>query len=123
MPGGTCTGTGTEGVLRIDSAGGDPRISLAGAAIKMASGPFTLSFRMKSTADAGAKIYYGAPNESRTVSVPIQPDGRWHEYSATVPVDVLTGLRLDPATAPGTIDVDWLRLDDANGKTVRQWDF
>ena len=69
-------------------------------------------------------VYYNEPaNLKRTVPLPVQHDREWHEVEVEIPVSSLNGLRVDPSTGPGRIGFDWIRIKDASGETVREWDF
>ena len=103
---------GPEG-LSLTSTGIDPWIE---------SGPVDLSghdltrvtVRMKSTADTGAELFYGAHFEAgRSVRFTVQADDQWHDYILTIREQLgsKTRFRLDPATGPGAIIVRSIRVD------------
>ena len=51
-------------------------------------------------------------------------DGQWHEYSVELPLKGnLVGLRLDPASGPGEIAIDWMELRNAKGQKEKLWSF
>jgi hypothetical protein len=39
-----------------------------------------------------------------------------------IPVTTLSALRIDPSRGPGTLEVDWIRLEQA-GSVVKEWNF
>ena len=50
--------------------------------------------------------------------------GKWHEYDVKLPLDhPLSQTRLDPCSGAGAIEIDWMRLSDANGNGVHEWTF
>jgi len=114
--------TKVGGELVIRSSGGDPWI--ATRAIPAAKGPFTLKLRMKSSASGGGTLYYSTTakfgfKRGESFPVAVKHDGQWHDYEVKLPVEKLTALRLDPATAPGEITVATLELRDASGHSTR----
>jgi len=120
---GTCSIQMLDGVLDLDSTGGDPYIH-TGNFEPLSGGPFTVRMRIKSASSGGAMVYYNEPaNLKNTVSLPVQHDRDWHEVEVEIPVSSLKSLRLDPSSGPGRIGFDWIRIEDASGKTVRQWGF
>ncbi len=112
------------GELVVTSSGGDPW--LATRAIPAGRGPFTLKLRMKSNASGGGTVYYSTAAKfgfKREQSLPlrVKHDGQWHDYEVKLPVEKLTAIRLDPATAPGEVRVESLALLDAAGGALKQW--
>ncbi|MGQ9730252.1 MAG: hypothetical protein ACUVX8_03180 [Candidatus Zipacnadales bacterium] len=66
------------------------------------------------------------PLFSRDRSIPLQliHDGEWHEYAERFLVEgTLSGLRIDPSNMSGCVEFDWIRLKNAVGQTVKQWEF
>jgi arylsulfatase A-like enzyme len=86
-------------------------------------GPFTLKFRMKSTASGKSSIFYNKPSRETLVPYPIEHDGAFHEYTIDIPAETLKDLRINASKAEGTIEVDWIRILGKDGKTVRSWEF
>ena len=111
-----------EGELRLTSSGGDPWISTT-AIPKATSGPFTLTLRMSSSAKGNALVYYTTPESPRfgkeqTVSFAVTHDGIAHDYLIKLPVEKITAIRLDPASAPGKLAITGFTLQDASGKSI-----
>ncbi|MFN3421781.1 MAG: hypothetical protein ACK40X_08665, partial [Armatimonadota bacterium] len=51
-------------------------------------------------------------------------DGEWHEYEiAFEPRGTLREIRIDPCTAPGIVEFDWIRLLREDGTLVQAWEF
>ncbi len=103
---------GPEG-LSLTSTGVDPWIE---------SGPVDLSghdltrvtIRMKSAADTGGELFYGAHFEAgRSVRFTVQADNQWHDYVLTIRerLGSQTRFRLDPATGPGAVVVHSISVD------------
>ena len=65
-----------------------------------------------------------SPDSQRTVFFDLQHDNQWHDYQAKLPVrGRITGLRLDPGSAPGRIEIQWIRLEKEDGTLLREWKF
>jgi arylsulfatase A-like enzyme len=116
------------GVLVIESKGGDP-FAMQNDVPKL-TGELIVEFRMRSTASGNAQVFWGAEGidplffRDRSVMLPIAHDGEWHEYTVRLPMQgTLRALRIDPATAPGHIEIDWIRLKTADGTTQKEWGF
>jgi hypothetical protein len=120
---GTCSVKVATGNLQIDSQGGDPNV-LAEPFKRVSSGPFKVTIRMKSNASGDGAIYFNRPASAERMPVfKVNHDGEQHEYTIAIPVKALDRLRLDLARGKGTIQIDWIRLFDTDGKMLNQWDF
>ena len=125
--GGTCSLSVRDGVLGVTSTGGDPYLSAGFAA--GTAGPVRLRFRMKLATRGAGQVFWVSDTEkrfhrSRSVSVPLRHDGAWHEYEAELPVqEKLRGVRIDPGTGPGRIDIEWVRLVGSDGNLLKEWSF
>ena len=54
----------------------------------------------------------------------VRHDGKWHEYTIRLDRDhPVREIRLDPCAAPGKIEIDWIRLNAADGRLIREWPF
>ena len=123
-PGGTAAplDTGSH-TLVLRSTGGDPQLVLA-ERLNLAGGPFTLSMRLKPT-KAGNVIVFSNPPWRRgefTKMGSVQP-GSWTELTATLDVETLTGLRIDPMNSAGRVEFNNIRVKDSNGEIVKRWEF
>jgi arylsulfatase A-like enzyme len=110
----------TGGQLAITSSGSDPWI--ATRAIPAGKGPFTLKLRMKSTASGNGAVYFSTTAKfgfKREQSLPlaVKHDGQWHDYEVKLPVDKLTAVRVDPASARGEVVIATFELRDADGRS------
>ena len=121
--GGTATLAGGDGSLILKSTGGDPQLSLA-SNLDHGGGPFTLSLRVKATAKANAIAFCNPPyRQGGSIKLGSVPADRWTELSGSFDVKRLTGLRIDPFNSPGRAEIDWIRLQNAKGETVKEWGF
>ncbi len=119
---GTCVIHREGGVLQISSSGDDPYVKDKGA-LQLTGGPFVVSFKIRSGSAGEAAVYYN--NSSRATKVPFEMkhDDQWRTVQVAVPAETLTRLRIDPSSAPGLIELDWVRVQNAAGKTVKEWSF
>jgi arylsulfatase A-like enzyme len=107
--------------LTITSTGGDPWISTRAIPPDL-PGPHTLLLRLKSSAKGPGTVYFSSsalPGFRKEQSLPlsITHDDQFHSYSISLPEPNPTALRLDPASAPGTIVITDLTLQSPSGKT------
>lgn len=120
---GTCTLVKGNGHLIVKSTGGDPFLSAQNFKA-LTGGPFRICFSMKSGSKGTGTVYYNKPAAAgRTVSFPVHHDGAYHEYEVSIPVEMLNALRIDPSRGEGSIEIDWIRVEDKFGETVRSWEF
>jgi arylsulfatase A-like enzyme len=112
-----------DGTLIVNSTGNDPRCIYSWEKT-VSGGPFTVSARMKFLAAGGFRVYYTVPyrRENSAFSETIA-DGQWREIQMVLQVNTFSSLRLDPAGTPGTVMIDWIRIDNAAGNPVQRWDF
>jgi hypothetical protein len=117
-----------DGALVLDSTGADPYLS--NRDVPKARGEVVLEFRMRSTASGPGQVFWGEAGArplfaaQRSVRLEVTHDGQWHDYSAKLPVaGTLEALRIDPATAKGRMEFDWIRLKAADGKVLKEWNF
>lgn len=106
-------------VWHIRSTGRDPWISTDRLPAN-ARGPFVLKLRMNSNADGHGQVYFssapgGGYSERQSVRFDIRHNGRIQDIEVEIPVQRLSALRLDPATAPGEIALRSMILVDADG--------
>jgi hypothetical protein len=107
-----CTATIADGALRIASNGPDPYLH---SGVDRHGGLLKLTIRARARTGGDGAVYWAtdkAPiREEQRVMLPLTHDGEWREYSVRFQVDGrLRTLRLDPGTAKGTFEIDWMRL-------------
>lgn len=116
-----------EGLLIVESTGTDPSLSID--KVPAVAGPLRIKLRMRSTSKGEGHFYWTtrkAPQFSREVRLDLgtQHDGQWHDYelrfAAATP---LKGLRIDPSSAAGRIEIDWISLCRDDGSPLQTWDF
>ncbi len=121
--GGTCSVFADDGMLVVSSTGNDPQCALVSMKPVKGAG-FKFRLRMKSLASPDATLFYNMPfSIENSVSLSVSADGQWHEYEISLPAGALNGLRFDPANKPGTVQIDWMQLEDSQGQSLQRWDF
>ncbi len=83
-----------------------------------------ITVRMKSMADSGGELFYGPHFEAgRSVRFTVWPDGQWHDYPVVIrePLGSAVRFRLDPATGPGPIVVQSIRVDSLARPVLPAW--
>jgi len=123
---GTATLEKKEGYALLESTGTDPNLVAPKINWKkpLRGGPFKVAFAMKSTSKGPGQLYYQWPvNDSQSVEFAVQHDGEMHEVVVDVPVAAMSVFRMDPGAAPGRFEFEYIQIEDADGKIVKQWMF
>jgi arylsulfatase A-like enzyme len=115
-----------NGQLVLTSTGDDPGLTFDASDVK-AAGPYTLTFRLQSSANGDGEIYWTTDAETslpkgRHQTFNVTHDGQWRDL--TVNLDEpknLHALRLDPCAGKGVVHLDSLQLKDASGRTIKTW--
>ena len=124
---GTCTLAAKPGLLAVTSTGGDPIVLTQD--VPAWTGPLVVRVRMRCATGGPGQLFWSTAqvrpfHRSRSVVFPLQHDGAWHDYEVKAPIEgKLEALRLDPGTAPGEIEIDWIRLLKADGTALKSWEF
>jgi hypothetical protein len=101
------------GLLRVRSTGADPFLHRK---VDFPAGHLVLKIKARSRTGGSGALYWTTDQsprrgEDKVAHFPLQHDGTWHETSVEFfAPGRLTDLRLDPGTAPGEFDIDWIRL-------------
>ncbi len=108
-----CSIEAVGGALRIVSRGRDPYLQSPALRVR---GEVVVRLRVRSRGRGGGQVFYAteaepAYAEGRSVRFRLVHDGQWH----TIEVPIRTGatitrIRLDPGTAPGTIELDSVEI-------------
>jgi arylsulfatase A-like enzyme len=115
-----------KGVLHIQSKGRDPM--LISEALALSAGSYTLKIRMKSRSRGNGLLFArpakGGYKVGSGTSFSFSHDNKWHII--TIPLNrnyEIAELRLDPCTAPGEIEIEWINLSLAEGDVIQEWNF
>ncbi len=116
-----------DGHLHVKTVGGDPMLMTA-KPLNAAAGSYVLTIRMKATAKGGGQVFCRAANRGYArgtgTAFSVKHDGEWHDYTVRLDRDhAIDEIRVDPCTASGSVQIDWVRLNAADGKLVREWRF
>ncbi len=108
-----CALSAQGGLLKIQSTGEDPYLH---ATVKVPGGKLLFQMRARGRVEGGGQVFWTTDRspawaEEQSGRFSLAHDGQWHEYSVAVTAEgSLRGLRLDPGSAPGTFEIDWIRL-------------
>ncbi|MBM3892028.1 MAG: hypothetical protein FJ388_23175, partial [Verrucomicrobia bacterium] len=108
-----CTITADEGVLKIHSSGNDPYLLMPPF---RAEGPLRVNLRARCAAAGNGEFFWmtaKSPNTDpeKSQRFALNHDGQWHDYSVPLPAEgTVVGLRLDPGTAPGLVEIEKVEL-------------
>ena len=127
LPAGTCSIEQGDGTLKMTSTGGDPQFSTT--EVPDHTGPARCKIRLKIATSGAGQLFWSSTavrpfHRDRSAVFELQHDGQWHEYTLDLKIQgKLLALRLDPGTAPGEAEVDWIRLEAPNGTMLKAWEF
>jgi len=113
--------------LVVNSIGKDPFIVTGD--VPHVSGKLMARFRMRSNSKGVGQFFWiteAAPRFGPHQRLDFDPthDGQWHEYEVPFEASApLLALRIDPAAAPGKIEIAWIQLHDDEGNLAREWRF
>ncbi|HJN09282.1 MAG TPA: hypothetical protein QF564_11370 [Pirellulaceae bacterium] len=107
-----CTLSTAGGELRIRSLGDDPYLHCK---VDLPGGQMVLRIRAKCQTAGNGGVYWETDksswDENKSSQFRLKHDGQWREYDARFSVSgQLTHLRIDPGTAPGQFEIDWIEL-------------
>lgn len=108
-----CTVQAAEGMMQITSTGGDPW--LYSPAIDIPS-PIAVRLRICAEGGSDGRLFFISKQgpdwtEKQANNFPLTHDGKWRIAETELPAGHnLVRLRLDPGSAPGRIDIDWIKL-------------
>jgi hypothetical protein len=115
-----------EGVLHLQSKGGDPM--LISEPLSVPKGEYIFTLRMKSNSKGGGLLFARPPQggylPGSGKSFSVIHDNQWHELRIPfISTNDFTELRLDPCSAPGVLDIEWIRLGHTDGRVIHDWKF
>ena len=129
QPAGTCRLSLVDRILVVTSTGGDPHLSFR-LPREVNETSLRLHLEMTSDSKGNGQVFWQekgvAPTyfRDRSRHFEVQHDGQKRQYSISLsPKKTVTGIRIDPSTGSGTIRISNIRLTNADGKLIHQWDF
>ncbi len=107
-----CQATASAGKLSIRSLGDDPYLQCK---VVLPGGQLVLRMRAKCQTSGDGSVYWETENsawdENQSKRFRLKHDGQWREYAVRFSVTGrLTQLRIDPGSAPGMFEIDWMEL-------------
>ncbi|MCX7825546.1 MAG: hypothetical protein N2689_08295 [Verrucomicrobiae bacterium] len=108
-----CALAASNGVLKIQSSGHDPYLLTPSFRVE---GPFRVNLRARCAAAGNGEFFWMTDklphtDPDRSQHFTLIHDGQWHDYSVPLPAEgTVTGLRLDPGTAPGLVEIEKVEL-------------
>ncbi len=122
-----CNLSQREGALHVESFGADPHFFTED--VPATTGAVRMKLRMRLVTQGPGQLFWttgraGRFNANQRATFHLTHDGEWHEYTVELPARrAITSLRVDPGSAPGDADIDWIELTSADGTALRRWDF
>ncbi len=113
--------------LTITSSGDDSGIANDKVSQPLASGPYVLAFRVKTTGDGRGEVYYSVDSKvtlprATRIEPDVPSDRQWHELKVDLKTtEIIHALRLELYDGEGSATIDGLRLENAAGKILRSW--
>jgi arylsulfatase A-like enzyme len=91
-----------------------------------ATGPYSVVFRARGSVQGGLEGYYSDeadPQKQKLAAVDGKLSSDWSESVMHIPTtEMLHDFRIDWGVTAGTVEVDWVRLENAAGVQLRKWD-
>ena len=108
-----CELSAVDGKMRIRCFGPDPYLVTG---VSFPEPESVLRLRLRAESGGRGQLFWSTPeepgfSEARSRNFALRHDGEWHVYE--IPIEAgapLTGLRLDPGTAPGIVEVDQIAI-------------
>jgi hypothetical protein len=108
-----CVQTAQKGALSLTCQGEDPNLFSPRINVK---GPIVVQLRMRAQTAGAGEIFWVTKESPQwsggnSCQFALKHDGQWHDYQALIEAkETITQLRLDPGSAPGPIEIQWIRL-------------
>jgi arylsulfatase A-like enzyme len=128
-PEGTCELEIRDGMLVVNSYGGDPHLSYP-LPMAVAEETLILHFTMISDSSGSGQIFWHEQGvtpaffRDRSIAFDVRHDGKSHDYAITFsPKNPVLAVRIDPSTGPGRMQLSNIKLTNAAGAVLQQWSF
>ncbi len=108
-----CTLAAGGGLLKVHCTGNDPFMHRPA---QLPGGDVVLKLKVRSRTGGNGQLFWTTDQspgrgEDKTRHFGLRHDGRWHEYAVPfAALGTITDLRLDPGSAPGEFEIDWIEL-------------
>ena len=113
-----------DGQLQLQCEGNDPGL-VFNTLPPLSTGPYTLEFRLQSTASGDGEIYWTTdaqtiPTKGGHLVFSVKHDGEWQMVTLKIAeTRALYSLRLDPCAGSGKACLEGLQIKDASGKITK----
>ncbi len=113
--------------LQLTFTGEDPGIAIDLRSDHLTEGPYHLSFKLKSAADAEGEFFYTTDAQTvlpkgHRIAFPVKSKDGWQTVEIPIPNSQrLDQIRIDVSDGPGTATIKELQLLDKNGETKLRW--
>ncbi|TWT85000.1 Arylsulfatase precursor [Planctomycetes bacterium CA13] len=129
IPAGTCELEIENGSMLINSTGGDPYLSYK-LPESVSTEPLILRFSLTSNSSGHGQVFWQEQDvapaffRDRSVRFDVRHDQESHDYVVEFsPANPVVAVRIDPSRGPGKMWLSKIKLTDANGMLLHQWDF
>jgi arylsulfatase A-like enzyme len=126
-PQGQCWIQEGEKSLVVHSTGGDPHIAQNN--VPAVAGKLRFRLRMESQSDGAAQFFWTTEKMPRfgprqRLDFVVNHDGQIHDYEVPfVAGSPLQAIRIDPAAAPGLLQIHRIQLIDETDQVIAEWEF
>ena len=116
-----------KGELQLEFTGDDPGLAMDLRNLKLAPGPYQVTFRLQGGSRDGGELFYTTDPKNtlprgKRVAFEVLADGKWQSVAIELPTrKSLQQLRIDVSDGPGRATIADLKLLDAAGKPLVQW--
>jgi arylsulfatase A-like enzyme len=113
--------------LRLTCTGNDSGIAIDRIHNSIASGPYLLTFRVKSSAGGSSEVYFTVDSNTQLpkgehLEFTVAADGSWHEVQLKLTTTKrIHALRLDIGSQPGAVAIQDLRLINQHEDELIRW--
>ena len=120
-----CTVSAAGGILRVRATGFDPYFQCP---VDVDGGIMVMKIKARCRTSGPGTVYWTTDlspraGEDKVAAFYPKHDGKWREYSISFEARAaLKAIRIDPGSAPGAIEFDWIRLKTKTGKTLKSWE-
>jgi len=126
-PNGYATSSLKDGILQLKTTAGDPMLMTV-KPLDAPAGNYTFTMRMRAQAKGGGQVFCRPAERGYEpgtgTAFRVTHDGEWHDYTIRLDRDhPVREIRLDPCAAPGKVEIDWIRLNAADGRPISEWTF
>lgn len=108
-----CEVSASDGLLKVRNTGEDPYFHRP---VRVPGGDLVFRIKARSRTEGSGQIFWTTDRSpvrgpDKSQGFPLTSDGQWHESEADFSAPgTLLDLRIDPGSAAGTVEIQWIRL-------------